>query len=171
MEDGDLVVMGGTCQHTHKHAVPPSAKRNGSYWAEYIESYRRKVDSSNSNVFFLTTFFFNPLYMFFPRDMCCTMLHPRADQPHFPVLSEPADRAESESVKTETRPHSLLPLCASRNLYQFIDIPTWTLLHDTLMYDISYFFEPIYNVGRCWFMLIQTADSILIISIIFSKYL
>ena len=47
LEDGDLVVMGGTCQRTHKHAVPPSAKRNGSYLAEYTQFYRWKVDSSN----------------------------------------------------------------------------------------------------------------------------
>ena len=65
LEDGDLVVMGGTCQRTHKHAVPPSAKRNGSYLAEYTQFYRWKVDSSNM-FFFLSTvsFFFNALYLF-----------------------------------------------------------------------------------------------------------
>eukprot|EP00439_Symbiodinium_sp_Y106_P035223 s1109_g4.t1 len=26
VKDGDLIVMGGTCQRTHKHAIPPSAK-------------------------------------------------------------------------------------------------------------------------------------------------
>ena len=29
VKDGDLIVMGGTCQRTHKHAIPPSAKSCG----------------------------------------------------------------------------------------------------------------------------------------------
>ena len=30
MRHGDLVIMGGTLQTTHKHAVPPGSKRGGA---------------------------------------------------------------------------------------------------------------------------------------------
>ena len=142
LEDGDLVVMGGTCQRTHKHAVPPSAKRNGSYLAEYTQFYRWKVDSSNMSqtCFFWAQLvsFFNALYMFFfGRHVlaapCC--------KGRSASLSGAfrASRAEAESC---WKWKNCVP--------QQLDAARW---YTHVLHLIFFFSKFIYNVGSCWFRL------------------